>query len=277
MAEEFRVLRPREYHTQLVLKGHRADGRKLDEVREIKLETDAIRTADSSSLVKLGNTSIVCGCITQLVKNQDKNDEGDEVLKISVSLPPICSNTTTANNRSQNIAQLLSKLIYNIIEDSDCLDKKNLYLEQCDSHWLINIEVICLNYDGCLLDASIIAILSALKALTLSTKSRPDIPDSSINFNNIPICSSFAMIGKRIICDPNLEEETVAQCAFSITIDSTTNRLCQINKVGGKSLSPPNLTKCIQLAKERAIKFKSIIETVVNDTNSTIEMSIDNQ
>lgn len=266
MAEEFRVLRPREFHTQLVLKGNRADGRKLEDVREIKLETDAIRTADSSSLVKLGNTSLVCGCIAKLIKNHDETDD-DEVFRIHVELPPICS--TPNANRSQNIAQLLNRTLNNILEDSNCLRKQDLCIDKADAHWLVDVEVICLNYDGSLLDAALMAILSALKSLTLSSEMHDDI---KLQFNAIPTCSSFAMLADRIICDPNSEEEAVAQSTFSVVIDATDNRLCHINKVGGKSLPNSDLCKCIQLAKNRAKKFKELIDCLKTDET---KMSID--
>lgn len=270
MAEEFRVLRPREFHTHLVLKGQRADGRTLEETRGMKLETDAIRTADSSSLVKLGNTSLVCGCIGKIIKNQDKNYGDEDIIKISVELPPICS--TPNANKSQNTAQLLTRTLTKILEDSDCVDKEKFYIDQIDSHWQIDVEVICLNYDGSLLDAALISILSALR--TLSLKAEPSsIPVKIVDLKTIPICSSFALIGDCIICDPNLEEESVAQTTFSITIDAIKNQLCHVNKIGGFPLSNNNLSKCIQLAKEKASNLKSLIDNVEQINGN--EMSID--
>lgn len=257
MAEEFRVLRPQEYHSQLVLKGQRADGRKLEEPRDVKLETDAIRTADSSSLVKLGNTSLVCGVTSQVLKYPSKGKECEEI-KIRLELPPICSSPT--GHRTQNTAQLLTKTLKNILEKSDCLDTKSFHIDELDLYWCIDVEVICLNYDGSIIDAALIAILSALKTLKL-TSQFSNIESRQIKLNNVPICSSFAMIGNRIICDPNLEEEIVAQTTFSITLEPQTGQTCHINKVGGKALTKNQLFKCIELAKKRAIELEQIINT----------------
>lgn len=261
MAEEFRVLRPREYHSQLVSKGQRADGRHLEEVRQLKLETDAIRTADSSSLVKLGNTSLVCGCTTRLLK-VDGNKEECEPIRLRVELPPICSSPT--GYRTQNTAQLLTRTLRNILDDANCLGKQSFYTKDASHYWSVDVEVICLNYDGSLLDASLIAVLSALKSLTLKSE-LPEIPDQNISLNTIPVCCSFATINNFIICDPTLEEETVAQSTFSITIDSATSYSCHINKTGGKSLSTKDLMKCIQLAKTSAANVRKNIEVVRTD------------
>lgn len=247
MAEEFRVLRPYEFHCQLISKGKRADGRKSDEFRNLKLEIDAISTANSSSLVKLGNTSLACGCTTRLVKKSEFGDES-ELINIFIDLPPICSSPT--GHRTQHNAQLLTKTLKNILQATKCLNYQCLaHQGDKESFWSIDIEVICLNYDGCLLDASIIAVQAALKSLELSSGKK-------FHLKNMPVCCSFAMIGDHIICDPSLEEETVAQTALSITVDeSPQNDACHIIKLGGKAINIDGLTKCIKLARERATQL----------------------
>lgn len=258
MAEEFRVLRPKEYHAQLVSKGQRADGRKLNETREIKLETDAIKTADSSSLIKFGSTSLICGCTAQLSKLTDKKDDSERI-RIKVELPPICSGPTGYKN--QNVSHLLTKTLREILDNSRCFDDDSFSVPDSDYYWLVDVEVICLNYDGCLLDASLLAIMSALKSLVLSSKN-PSLEPQVVRLNSIPVCSTFALIGDHIIYDPDLEEENVAHMNFSITIDSATNQSCHINKVGGKSLTTSNLLKCIEIAKTRAKSVRKLIESI---------------
>lgn len=248
MAEEFRVLRPYEFHCQLIKKGKRADGRKLDEFRDIKLEIDAITTADSSSLVKLGNTSLVCGCASTLCKPAHENQVHDDI-NIHVELPPISSSPT--GNRTQHTAQLLTKTLKNILDDMNVLDRDCLSIESQGLSWSVDIEVICLNYDGCLLDAALIAVLAALNSLKLTDETLR--MTNKFRLNKIPIRSSFAIIGDCVICDPNLEEENVAQSSLSITIAlSPEGHYCHINKQGGKAVDFDKLVECTSLAKQRA-------------------------
>lgn len=257
------MLRPREYHDQLVSKGQRIDGRRLDEARELKLETNAIRTADSSALVKLGNTSLICGCTTRFEPEDEKYDDLDGLIKIKVELPPICSGPT--GHKMQQTTQLLGRYLRNILQDSDCIDKSSLYVN--GNVWKIDIEVICLNYDGSLLDASLIAVLAALKSLNTSDRFN-DTLKPNITLNTTPVTQSFASIGDKIICDPNLEEETVASSTFTVTIDPKSDRCCHINKIGGKPITCDSLYECIQLAKHRAFKLRKILES----TNENVSM-----
>lgn len=259
MAEEFRVLRPYEFHSQLIKKKTRADGRKLEEFREIKLETDAIKTANSSSLVKLGNTSLVCGCTIQLIKTKDTSQQDDNDINLKVELPPICSSPT--GHQTQHSAQLLTKALKNILDDTNCLDKQCLQVHDQECFWSVDIEVICLNYDGCLLDAALIAVLAALKTLKLKDDSN-HVPEKDFVVKSMPVCSSFALIGDYYICDPNLEEETVAQSTFTISVDpSVTTGKYHINKIGGKSIDLKRLARCISLAKMRASEIAKYLDS----------------
>lgn len=271
MTEELRVLKPREYHKQLVLKGQRVDGRGLEELRDIKVEIDAIRTADSSSLVKIGNTSLVCGCNAKVVECQNP-DKQPNPINITVTLPPICSILAIAD-KYEHTSQLLTRILNNIFEDSNCLITEGFDYEHHSYLWVIDVEVICLNYDGFFIDAALIAILTALRSIPLYQKGIKTTK-RYLKFNSLPITSSFAVIGGRVVCDPNHEEETVAQSTFSITIDLLSDRLCQINKVGGKAVSTTKLLKCIELAKQRTLKVSQSIGSFLIDKSTSKEQDM---
>jgi exosome complex component RRP43 len=256
---EFRALRPYEFHCQLIKKGKRVDGRKLDEFRDIKIEVDAISTANSSSLVKLGNTSLVCGCTTRLSRRSDICNDNDDIT-IHVELPPICS--SPSGNRTQHTAQLLTKTLKNILDDMKCLDRSCLTIDRDSLSWSVDVEVICLNYDGCLLDAALIAVLVALKSLKLTDKTL-DTSDKRFSLLRMPVRSSFAIIGDQVICDPSLEEETISQSNTSITVDTSVKGVSyHVNKQGGKAMNVQELAQCIRLAKERASFIMKQLSTI---------------
>lgn len=260
MAEEFRVLRPFEYHCHLISKKQRADGRGLDNSREVRLETDAITTADASSLVKLGNTSLICGCKARLLPDKDQAEPEDRI-KLRIELPPICS--SPIGRHTQNTEQLLTKALKDILDDTNCIDERDLILPSIKSYWSLEVEVICLNYDGSLLDAALIAVLSALRSIKFKNDTMSDdIISSSIHLNSLPICTSFAVIGGHTICDPNLEEESIAQSSFSITVDPTQSSSWHIRKVGGQALGVTELERCMDIAKQRADKLQSLLQSI---------------
>lgn len=249
---EKKIIKPVQYHTDLIRTGLRADRRKLDDARDIKVNVNAIRTASASSVVKIGHTSVVCGCTPKIV-SIDGSYGLSELLKIKVELPPICMNPT--GFKTFHTEPMVTRVLENILSDSDCIKLDELMIGLGRQYWSIDIEVICLNYDGCLIDAALIAILSSLRTLRLNSNENPDVPDGRINLYSIPLSMTFAVIDESNICDPTFEEEFAAQSTFSITIDAKTNRLCHINKTGGKSITPLTLSECIDRAKKQTQRY----------------------
>ncbi|MEQ2257117.1 Exosome complex component RRP43 [Ilyodon furcidens] len=61
MAAGFKTAEPLEYHRSFLKENCRPDGRELSEFRTTTLNIGSISTADGSALVKMGNTTIICG------------------------------------------------------------------------------------------------------------------------------------------------------------------------------------------------------------------------
>lgn len=256
---EKKVIKPREYHADLIKSGSRADKRKLDDARDIKINVNAIRTAAASSVVKIGQTSVVCGCTPQIVSvNPSDSGVSFEPIKINVELPPICINPT--GFRTHHTEPMVTRVLENILNDSKCINSEELLVGDGDKYWSIDVEVICLNYDGCLIDASLIAILSSLQTLRLCSKEFPNLPEKRLNLYSIPLSMTFAIIDELNVCDPTLEEEFAAQSLFSITIDAKTNRLCHIHKTGGKAITTLTLSECIDRAKKQNQRYTLLSE-----------------
>ena len=51
----------RDYLANLAEQGKRADGRRLDEYRNIEIETNVVSKAEGSARVKIGNTQVIAG------------------------------------------------------------------------------------------------------------------------------------------------------------------------------------------------------------------------
>ncbi|CAB1333287.1 unnamed protein product [Coregonus sp. 'balchen'] len=61
MAAGFKTAEPLEYHRSFLKENCRPDGRELGEFRTTTLNIGSISTADGSALVKIGNTTVMCG------------------------------------------------------------------------------------------------------------------------------------------------------------------------------------------------------------------------
>ena len=59
--DAFRKLYPDQYYTRFLAEGLRPNGRPLGRARPTTIALGAISTADSSALVKIGNTTVMAG------------------------------------------------------------------------------------------------------------------------------------------------------------------------------------------------------------------------
>ena len=59
--DAFRKLYPDQYYSRFVAEGLRPDGRPLSQARPTTIALGAVTTADSSALVKIGNTTVMAG------------------------------------------------------------------------------------------------------------------------------------------------------------------------------------------------------------------------
>lgn len=56
-----RIIHPVKYYRDFLNNDIRPDGRQLNTFRPVIINVDSIGTADGSAIVKIGNTTVVCG------------------------------------------------------------------------------------------------------------------------------------------------------------------------------------------------------------------------
>lgn len=64
-------------------------------------------------------------------------------------------------------AQVFSQFIGDIIQNSGCINLKSLCLHPDKLAWCLYADLICLDYDGSIIDACVIALMSALRTSKL--------------------------------------------------------------------------------------------------------------
>lgn len=171
------------YFNDYVSRNIRPDGRKFHDQRNVRLNVDALKTADSSAIVKCGNTTVVCGI--KLVSNKEwrwnllmtqlthvsllqelatpKADEPDQGFLITnVELPPLCSSRFRPGPPSDH-AQVTSTIVSEIITSSKCVDLKDLCIVHDKLVWVLYCDMVCLDNDGSLVDACIMTLMACLK------------------------------------------------------------------------------------------------------------------
>ncbi|XP_076129678.1 exosome complex component RRP43 [Alosa pseudoharengus] len=270
MAEGFKTADPLEYHKSFLKENCRPDGRELDEFRTTTLNIGPISTAEGSALVKIGNTTVMCGIKAELaLPPSDTPDKG--YIVPNVDIPPLCMSKVRSGPPEEQ-AQAASQFIADIIESSEIIRKEDLCIEKEKLCWVLYCDIMCLDYDGNLLDSCIVALLAALKNTLLpkvTINKETDLPEVDllekcpININRQPVGSSFAVFDNTIIIvDPTADEESLATAVMTLVIDEE-GRLCTAHKPGGTTLSGEKLQDCMGRAVTRHREISKLVDKIL--------------
>lgn len=277
MAEVYKLIHPVKYFNDYINRNVRPDGRKFEDQRNIKLNVNAIKSADASAVVKCGNTTVVCGIKLELAK--PKAEEPDlGFLVTNVELLPLCSSKFRPGPPSDH-AQVVSNIVADIFTNSKSIDLKDLCIVPDKLAWVVYCDMVCLDNDGSVVDACIMTLITSLKSLTLP-KVNYDVEteeisvDSSIrtplNINGLPVATSFAVYQQSprtiVLIDPSAyEEEMCGGTGANLIVCSNKGQFCGIQKFGGSNLSSEAEKKTLLIAKERSKLVEKVIETCLKN------------
>uniref|UniRef100_A0A3Q2WSD1 Ribosomal RNA-processing protein 43 n=1 Tax=Haplochromis burtoni TaxID=8153 RepID=A0A3Q2WSD1_HAPBU len=249
----------------------RPDGRELTEFRTTTLNIGSISTADGSALVKLGNTTIICGIKAELT-NPTVEAPGKGYIVPNVDLPPLCSSRFRPGPPGEQ-AQAASQFIADVIESSEVIKTEDLCIDRGKLCWVLYCDLMCLDYDGNILDACVIALLAALKNTRLpevtinKETSAPEVnleKRRELQIHKHLVSASFCIFDDSIlIADPTAEEETLSTANLTVVTDED-DRLCSVHKPGGTSLSGERLQECISRATTRQREIQKLIDKVAH-------------
>jgi len=273
MAKQYKSLHPTKYYRDYLTHDIRPDGRELDKYRPVIINANTVSTADGSAIVKIGNTSVICGIKAELcAPKAETPNEG--FLIPNVELPPLCSPKFKPGPPSDQ-AQVASKILSDIIRNSKCIDLKDLCIAKEKLAWCLYADIVCLDHDGSLIDACLVALFTALKILTLPEVTYDAALDSKtvnleerhpIKLHSMPISTTFAIFDdSMIMIDPTAEEEQL--CTGAITIVIKNEELCSVLKPGGTPISDEKLSACIKQSVDKAKLLNTLMEYAVQKTN----------
>lgn len=246
---------------ELVKKGERIDGRKIDEYREVIIETEISKNAHGSCRVKIGETDVITGVKLGVAEPYpDKPEEGS--ITVGVELMPMASPVFEPGPPREDATEL-ARVVDRGIRESQAIDFKELCITPGEKVWFAFIDSYVANDDGNLFDA---CALSALGAL-LDTKI-PKYEDEKVIYNEFqgklslkskPVLCTVAKVSSVLLSDPVLAEEKAMDARLSIaTADD--NKMSAFQKGGSGFFSAKEIEQCIDLAfkkgKELRAKFK---------------------
>ncbi|KAH9958231.1 ribosomal protein S5 domain 2-type protein [Russula dissimulans] len=191
--------------------------------RDISVHLGPISTADGSALVRLGHTTIVCGVKAEIAE-PDLGQPTEGFLVPNIDLPAMCAPRFKPGPPSEE-GQVLSDRLASTITAAGVLPLSALCIQPERAAWVLYLDATCINYDGNVFDAALIAMVAALKNTTLpeatyneetglttcTRKIRTSLP---INVSRFRI-----RLATTVLADPTAFEEPLLDTYLSIVLD----------------------------------------------------------
>lgn len=245
----------RDYVADLATEGKRVDARDMDKYRDITVETDWVKTAEGSALVKFGNTQVLAGVkLGHGTPYPDKPESG--VLMTNAELAPMAHESFESGPPGEDATEL-ARVVDRGIRESEMVDLDQLCIEPEEEVWMVFIDIHILDHDGNLIDASALASVAAL--LTAEPPEDEDWDLSEFPVTKKPITTTFAKIGDALVADPSLVEESVMDSRMTIaTLED--GSICAMQKGGSGPISKEDLMKAQEWAKVKSEELRKKIE-----------------
>lgn len=206
--------------------GKRFDGRRLDEFREVIIETGISKNAEGSVRVKFGKTEVLVGIKMNVAEPYpDSPDKGN--LMVTAELLPLSSERFESGPPKFPAIEL-GRIIDRGIRESKFIDMEKLCIKKGEKVWTVFIDIYSINDDGNLLDAAGIGAIVALKNAKIPKYDEKEekVLYGELSNKNIPLSKDTPLsitihkIGDNLIIDPTREEEDISETRITIGISN---------------------------------------------------------
>jgi exosome complex component RRP42 len=246
----------RDHIMNLLKKGKREDGRGVDDIREIKITTGCIDSADGSARVKLGKTEVIAGVkIIPGTPFADTPDSG--VLTMGAELIPMAHPDFESGPPGEDAIEL-ARVVDRGIRESGMVDVKALCITAGEEVWMCFIDIYALDYDGNLFDASSLAAVCALRTAVIPAAQYNKGENKPLPVTCTPVSITSVKIGNDLILDPNFDEEMISSARLTVTTDDDGN-FRAMQKGGRGSITRNDLSRCLDRAVEKGQAIRKII------------------
>jgi len=248
----------------LLQEGKRIDGRVLDEIRPLSVDTGVIPNANGSARVRLGDTEIVSGVKVQPDKPfPDMGDKG--IFICTAEILPLAHPSAETGPPQPDVIEL-ARVVDRGIRESGMIDLSQFVLEKDKSVIGLFADNVVTDHDGNLFDAcSYAAVAAVMTSKIPKWEMKDDKPVmvegvvSDAPITTIPISITMGRIGEFIMIDPNLDEWACLDARITITTNSDGN-IVALQKGGSAGFTFDQLIKCSELSISAGPKIREIIK-----------------
>ena len=247
------------YVMELLEKGRRADGRRLDQFREIFVEKGVIKKAEGSALVTLGKTKVMAGVKMGIGEPfPDAKDEG--ILIVNAEFSPIASPEFESGPPSEDAIEL-ARIVDRTLREGKCIQLNKLSISE-DKVFIVFIDLYPLNDDGNLLDASALAALAALTNTKVPKVENGEIVRGEfvgdLPLSHKPLVVSVCTFGDKILVDPSWQEERVVNSKLAVGVRED-EKICALQKQGSGTLRFSDIERILDMAIEKSKELRKLV------------------
>ena len=207
----------RDYLSKLAEKGKRADGRKLNEFRDISIETNIISKAEGSARCKIGNTQVVVGIKMDVGEPYPDSPES-AVMTTAAELIPLASPDFESGPPREDAIEL-ARVVDRGIRESEVIELDKLCIEPNEKVWVVFIDIHVIDYDGNLFDAASLAALAALLTSKVPASRFEIGEDHPLPMKEPPVSCTSVKFNNVIVTDASLDEELIAEARLTVATD----------------------------------------------------------
>jgi exosome complex component RRP42 len=240
----------------LAASGKRMDGRGPDDYRPITVEPGFVVTADGSALARIGETAVLAGIKLEIGKPfPDTPNAG--VLTTNAELIPLSSPTFEPGPPHPRAIEV-SRVVDRAIRAAETIDLTRLCVTPAEKCWTCFTDVHVLDHSGNLIDAALLAAVTALTHATVPAK-RFGVADNDypLAIQHYPIECTFLRLGETLIVDPTFEEERASQGRLTVATDEVGNVVAMQKGLIG-AFSPDDVNDVVERAFRHGDRMRAI-------------------
>lgn len=221
---------------ELVVNGKRLDGRKFDEIRNVKIVASPLKNADGSAYIEWGNNRILAAVYgPREAMPRHLADSSKAIIKCRYAMAPFSSlsehGRSGPNRRAIEISKVIKEVFENVVVLTDFPGSE------------IDIFIEVLQGDGGTRAAGLTAASVALAS-------------AGIHMKDLVYAVSAGRIGEHIALDFTMIEDNYSDCDMPIAVAPRNNEILLLQMDGG--LTREQLSKALKMALEAGKKVSQL-------------------
>ena len=264
------MINNKETIVKLANEDKRIDGRGMTDYRQpIKIELNQSWTAEGSAKVQIGDTVVMVGVKLSIEKpyNDTPNEGG---IMVNAELLPLSSPEYESGPPGIKAIEL-ARVIDRGIREAKAIDMKKLCIEPGEKAWFIIIDIITINDNGNLFDASALAVMAALKSAKFPEvdKETGAIDYKKKTKESLPLLKELLSvtvykINGKLMVDPSRAEENAYEARLTVASDIK-GTISAMQKGGNQPLKIEEVDQMVDLSLEKTTFLRTELDNALKN------------